>query len=69
MNIKIIAEHYIESGITSYSEIVKNCIALSETDVRLRNAMIWQFGSVGEFAAQLFDAVQEILINGNRQST
>lgn len=54
------AYNYIDAGIPTYEEIMASCMDIAE-DQELRESMIDGAGSIEEYAAEIFAAVEEIL--------
>lgn len=54
------AQNYIDAGILKYSEILADCEEIARTDRELKESMIEQAGTIADYAAEIFAAVQDI---------
>ena len=54
------AQNYINAGMLKYSEILADCEEIARTDRELKESMIEQAGTVADYAAEIFAAVQEL---------
>lgn len=54
------AQNYIDAGILKYNEILADCEEIARTDRELKESMIEQAGTIAEYAAEIFAAVQDI---------
>lgn len=54
------AQNYIDAGILKYSEILADCKEIARTDRELYESMVEQAGTVADYAAEIFAAVQEL---------
>lgn len=54
------AQNYIDAGMLKYSEILADCEEIARTDRELKESMIEQAGTIADYAAEIFSAVQEL---------
>lgn len=54
------AQNYIDAGMLKYSEILADCEEIARTDRELKESMVEQAGTVADYAAEIFAAVQEL---------
>ena len=54
------AQNYIDAGMLKYSEILADCEEIARTDRELKKSMIKQAGTIADYAAEIFSAVQEL---------
>ena len=54
------AQNYIDAGMLKYSEILADCEEIARTDRELKESMIEQAGTIADYAAEIFAAVQEL---------
>lgn len=54
------AQNYIDAGMLKYSEILADCEEIAKTDRELKESMIEQTGTIKDYAAEIFAAVQEL---------
>ena len=54
------AQNYINAGMLKYSEILADCEEIARTDRELKESMVEQSGTIADYAAEIFAAVQEL---------
>lgn len=54
------AQNYIDAGMLKYNEILADCEEIARTDRELKESMIEQAGTIADYAAEIFAAVQEL---------
>lgn len=55
------AQNYIDAGMLKYNEILADCEEIARTDRELRESMEEQAGTIADYAAEIFAAVQELV--------